>query len=115
MQNRFLARMACGVALLAACSATLAQDKKFPTRPIDMIVNFGPGGGADGLGRNVAKLMEPVFGVPVPVANVAGASGNSGPTKGLSWTPARHPLGTLTGVTNTPSGHGPGHMKGGKF
>ena len=71
-------RLACAVLLLAAMASAAAQEKKFPARPIDMIVNFGPGGGADGLGRTVAKLVEPILGVPVPVANVAGASGNAG-------------------------------------
>src|SRR5258706_433470 len=111
MQNRFLARMACGVALLAACSAAIAQSAKFPSRPIDMIVNFGPGGGADGLGRNVAKLMEPVFGVPVPVANVAGASGNAGLSKVLSSTPDGYTIGTMTGLTIAAWISGLGNMK----
>jgi len=111
MQNRFVARMACSVALLAACSATLAQDKKFPTRPIDMIVNFGPGGGADGLGRTVAKLVEPILGVPVPVANVAGASGNAGLAKVLGSTPDGYTIGTLTGLTISAWLSGLGTMK----
>jgi len=38
MQKRNLVRLAWGLALLAACSAVLAQDRKFPSRPIDMIV-----------------------------------------------------------------------------
>ena len=70
-------RLVCALTLLAAMGGAAAQEKKFPARPIDMIVNFGPGGGADGLGRTVAKLAEPVLGVPIPVANVAGASGNA--------------------------------------
>ena len=46
-----------------------------------MIVNFGPGGGADGMGRTVARLLSPLLGVPVPASNVAGAAGNTGLTK----------------------------------
>ena len=88
-----------GMALLAVAAGATAQDRKFPARPIDMIVNFGPGGGADGLGRMMAKLMEPGLGVPVPVANVAGASGNAGLTKVLGSTPDGYTIGTMTGLS----------------
>jgi tripartite-type tricarboxylate transporter receptor subunit TctC len=76
-----------------------------------MIVNFGPGGGADGLGRMVAKLVEPVLGVPVPVANVAGASGNAGLTKVLGSTPDGYTIGTMTGLTIAAWISGLGNMK----
>lgn len=99
MARLILVRLLCGIALLAAAAGAAAQDRKFPTRPIDMIVNFGPGGGADGLGRVMAKLMEPVLGVPMPVANVAGASGNAGLTKVLGSTPDGYTIGTMTGLT----------------
>jgi tripartite-type tricarboxylate transporter receptor subunit TctC len=98
MMRRNAVRLVCGIALLAGMTGVAAQDK-FPARPIEMIVNFGPGGGADGLGRMVAKLMEPVLGVPVPVANVAGASGNAGLTKVLGSTPDGYTIGTMTGLS----------------
>lgn len=61
---------------------TLAQD--YPTRPIDIIVPWGPGGGADQLGRLTAKLMEPVMKTSFPVVNVPGATGATGMAKLLS-------------------------------
>ena len=99
MQKRIVVQMVCGVALLAACAAAHAQEKKFPSRPIDMIVNFGPGGGADQLGRVMSKLLEPVLGIPLPVANIAGASGNAGLAKILASTPDGYTVGTLTGLS----------------
>jgi tripartite-type tricarboxylate transporter receptor subunit TctC len=111
MQKRNLVRLAWGLALLAACAAVLAQDTKFPSRPIDMIVNFGPGGGADQLGRVVSKLLEPVLGVPVPVANVAGASGNAGLIKVLASTADGYTLGTLTGLSISAWASGLGKMQ----
>jgi len=111
MQKRNLVRLAWGLALLAACSAVLAQDRKFPSRPIDMIVNFGPGGGADQLGRVMSKLLEPVLGVPVPVANVAGASGNAGLVKVLNSTADGYTLGTLTGLSISAWASGLGKMQ----
>ncbi|HEV8096343.1 MAG TPA: tripartite tricarboxylate transporter substrate binding protein [Burkholderiales bacterium] len=104
-------RLACAVVLLAAMAGAAAQEKKFPARPVDMIVNFGPGGGADGLGRTVAKLVEPVLGVPVPVANVAGASGNAGLQKVLGSTPDGYTIGTMTGLTISAWLSGLGTMK----
>jgi tripartite-type tricarboxylate transporter receptor subunit TctC len=111
MQKRNLVRLAGSLALLAACAAALAQDRKFPARPIDMIVNFGPGGGADQLGRVLSKLLEPVLGVPVPVANVAGASGNAGLVKVLTSTADGYTLGTLTGLSISAWASGLGKMQ----
>jgi tripartite-type tricarboxylate transporter receptor subunit TctC len=76
-----------------------------------MIVNFGPGGGADGLGRELGKLMEPILGVAMPVANVAGASGNAGLQKVLSATPDGYTVGTLTGLSISAWASGLGKMK----
>jgi tripartite-type tricarboxylate transporter receptor subunit TctC len=67
---------ALGVAPLLARPA-LAQDS-FPSRPLRMIVPFGPGGAND----IVARLMQPVLqqrlGQPVVIENRAGATGNIG-------------------------------------
>jgi tripartite-type tricarboxylate transporter receptor subunit TctC len=76
-----------------------------------MIVNFGPGGGADQLGRVMSKLLEPILGVPLPVANVAGASGNAGLTKVLGSTPDGYTLGTLTGLSTSAWASGLGKMQ----
>src|SRR5947208_2571225 len=111
MRQRILVRMGWSVAFAVACVAAQAQEKKFPSRPVDMIVNFGPGGGADQLGRVMAKLLEPVLGVPVPVANIAGASGNAGLSKVLTSTPDGYTLGTLTGLSISAWASGLGKMR----
>jgi tripartite-type tricarboxylate transporter receptor subunit TctC len=104
-------RLIAGITLLMVGAAAFAQGARYPSRPIEMIVNFGPGGGADGLGRNVAKQMEPALGVPVPVANVAGASGNAGLAKVLGSTPDGYTIGTMTGLTIAAWISGLGNMK----
>lgn len=73
-------------ALLAFCGAafTAAAQEKYPTRPIEFIVPWGPGGGADQLARKAAPLMEKALGVSLPVINVAGATGQSGLNKMLA-------------------------------
>ena len=68
----------CGVAF------TAAAQEKYPTRPIEFIVPWGPGGGADQLARKAAPLMEKQLGVSLPVINVAGATGQSGLNKMLA-------------------------------
>jgi putative tricarboxylic transport membrane protein len=73
-----------GSAFLAM--ASLAQspanaEDKYPSRPIELIVPFGPGGGADQLARLTGKLLEPMIGQGIPVINVPGAVGASGMAK----------------------------------
>ena len=46
--------------------AALAQG--YPDRPVELIVTFGPGGGADLMGRTMAQLMEGPLGVSIPVS-----------------------------------------------
>jgi tripartite-type tricarboxylate transporter receptor subunit TctC len=57
---------------------------QYPERPIELIVPWGPGGGADQLARLVSKLSEPLLGQGVPVVNVPGATGASGIVKLIS-------------------------------
>ncbi len=61
---------------LAIGDLALAQ-KKYPNRPVDLVVPSGPGGGADQLARKISPLLEKQFGVPFPVSNLAGAGGNA--------------------------------------
>jgi tripartite-type tricarboxylate transporter receptor subunit TctC len=77
----FLAGAAAGSALAAASARNLAFAEDYPTRPITLIVPWGPGGGSDQVGRAVAKAMEPVIKVSIPVINVPGADGNNGMVK----------------------------------
>lgn len=82
---------------MALGGVALAQE--YPDRPIELIVTFGPGGGADLMGRTMAQLIEEPLGVPVPVSNVGGASGNAGLTQ-LRTNPADgYTMGTLISLT----------------
>ena len=78
------ALLICAVGLVAAAGAGPARAAGFPERPIELIVPWGPGGGADQLARLVSKLMEPMIGQGVPVVNVAGATGATGMAKLLA-------------------------------
>jgi tripartite-type tricarboxylate transporter receptor subunit TctC len=79
-------RLRCLAALLTAigCAGAASAQEKFPTRPVELIVPFGPGGGADQLGRLVSKLAEPLLGQGIPVVNVPGGTGATGMAKLLA-------------------------------
>lgn len=81
--THLLAGAALAVGSLFAAATANAQ-QKFPERPVEFIVPWGPGGGADQLARLVGKLAEPAFGQAMPVVNVAGATGGTGMAKLLA-------------------------------
>jgi tripartite-type tricarboxylate transporter receptor subunit TctC len=98
---RVFGKLAVGAALMTGAmtigGAALAQG--YPDRPVELIVTFGPGGGADLMGRTMAQLMEGPLGVSIPVSNVGGASGNAGLTQ-LRTNPADgYTMGTLISLT----------------
>jgi tripartite-type tricarboxylate transporter receptor subunit TctC len=71
---------AVGAALMGGNVAAVG----FPERPIELVVPWGPGGGADQLARLVSKLSEPMFKQGVPVLNVPGGTGATGIAKLLA-------------------------------
>ncbi|MBX9591607.1 MAG: tripartite tricarboxylate transporter substrate binding protein [Hyphomonadaceae bacterium] len=75
------ATLAAGLQILTA-GIGAAQD--FPSRPIEFVVPWGAGGGADQVARKLAKIMEPKLKVSMPVINVPGATGQTGLTKMLT-------------------------------
>src|SRR5262245_9786054 len=65
--------------LLAAAAPASAQEQKdWPQKNIHMIVPFGPGGGADIIGRIIAQAMQERLGQPVVIENRPGAGGTIG-------------------------------------
>lgn len=71
-------------ALSAALCGSPAMAAGYPERPIELIVPWGPGGGADQLARLISKLMEPMLGQGIPVVNVPGGTGATGMAKLLA-------------------------------
>ena len=69
---------------LSSVGSGILSAQEFPSRPIEFIVPWGPGGGADQVARKLAKLMEPRLKVSMPVINVPGATGQTGLTKMLT-------------------------------
>ena len=80
------------LALFAAISAT--ADEKVSS-PIELIVPWGAGGGADQLARNIAHPLGAVLNAKVTVTNVPGATGNKGMAKLLKAPADGHSLAVL--------------------
>lgn len=68
---------------LACVSGGASAQEKYPTRPVEVIVPWGPGGGSDTTGRLVARFLESELKTSFPVVNVPGASGVTGVQKML--------------------------------
>jgi tripartite-type tricarboxylate transporter receptor subunit TctC len=73
-----LASLAIGVVVSAQCVVAYAQEAKFPSKPISIIVPYTPGGVADTFSRMLAQGLSKRLGQPVIVENKAGANGNIG-------------------------------------
>jgi tripartite-type tricarboxylate transporter receptor subunit TctC len=64
------------VACLFIAAPVRAQD--YPNKPIRLIVSFGPGGGADIVGRILGQAISERLGQPVVIENKPGAAGTLG-------------------------------------
>src|SRR5262245_6575156 len=64
--------------VLGALLAGQAQAQEWPQRTIRIIVSFGPGGGADIVGRIIAQGLQEKLGRSVIVENRPGAAGTTG-------------------------------------
>jgi tripartite-type tricarboxylate transporter receptor subunit TctC len=64
-------------ALLAPLGAA-AQEARFPSRAVTLVVPFPPGGSADALPRIVAEKLRERWGQPVIIENRPGAAGSTG-------------------------------------
>ena len=88
------------LALTAAlCLITIAKPapaQDWPQQPIHIIVSFGPGGGADIIGRILADAMQERLGKPVIVENKPGAGGILGNELVAHATPDGYTLGIMT-------------------
>jgi tripartite-type tricarboxylate transporter receptor subunit TctC len=76
MRKSLFALIAAAVAGAALCAPVRAED--WPARPIRIIVGFGPGGGADIIGRIVSQALQERLGQPVVIENKPGSAGTLG-------------------------------------
>ena len=81
MKRTFLVALA----LLAFAVPSFADN--YPSRPIKIIVPFGPGGFTDVVARILQKELQPVLGQPIVIENRAGAGSTIG-TDAVAKSPA---------------------------
>jgi tripartite-type tricarboxylate transporter receptor subunit TctC len=86
-------------AILVAGAAALHAQERYPSRPIEFIVPWGPGGGADQVARKSSQLMEKDLKVSLPVINVPGATGQTGLNKMLTSPADGYTISVMTGDT----------------
>lgn len=83
-------------AALALFSSASALAEEWPSRPIELVVPFAPGGGTDLLARALADELSKQFDVPVQVVNRAGGGGVVGFENIKAAKPDGYTLGILT-------------------
>ena len=77
----FLISLAGLLSVIAQAQATsTSSGQAYPTRPVRMIIPFGPGGSSDFVGRILQPKLTELLGQTVVADNRAGASGNVGST-----------------------------------
>jgi tripartite-type tricarboxylate transporter receptor subunit TctC len=76
MRKWLIAVIAACLAAAGICASSPAQE--WPARPIRIIVGFGPGGGADIVGRIVGQALQERLGQPVVIENKPGSAGTLG-------------------------------------
>ncbi|ARP79944.1 ABC transporter substrate-binding protein [Bordetella genomosp. 8] len=77
--GKLITGAAAAALFLAAGTALAAEDAaSFPSKPLDIIVTFPPGGGTDMLARLIGNYMPEAIGKTAIVENRPGASGNVG-------------------------------------
>ena len=72
-----LARLLCAsLASLSMLASSWAAG--YPTKPVELVVAYQPGGGSDNTARAIADAVHPIFPQSVYVVNKPGASGSIG-------------------------------------
>ncbi|TCJ15617.1 tripartite tricarboxylate transporter substrate binding protein [Rubrobacter taiwanensis] len=64
-----------GVLVIALLAFSCGPGAEYPSRPVELIVPFGPGGAADVAARQIAELASEELGESIQVRNVTGGGG----------------------------------------
>src|SRR5438552_3498280 len=90
--------LALAAALLATPVAAPAMAQDYPSRPVRIVVPFGPGGPADVVARQLGSILQENFGQSFVVENRTGAGGVIGTVEAAKSPPDGY---TLLMMSNT--------------
>ncbi len=85
------AAFAAALAMLATAHVAAAQDG-YPDHNVRMLVGYPPGGPVDIIGRVISDRLSQIWGQPVVVENITGASGNIAADRAAHATPDGYTL-----------------------
>ncbi|HET7837623.1 MAG TPA: tripartite tricarboxylate transporter substrate binding protein BugE, partial [Variovorax sp.] len=94
MQRRQWSALAGAAALFALAGSSWAQG--YPTRPVELVVPFAPGGTTDIVARVISEPLGRALGQSVIVINKAGGGGIVGATETARAAPDGYKLGVAT-------------------
>lgn len=89
-------RKAC-IALAGLAVSARASAQAFPSRAIELLIPFAPGGAVDVMGRMSGEVLSKELGQPVVVRNVPGAGGNISYSRLAKAPPDGYTLGLVGG------------------
>jgi tripartite-type tricarboxylate transporter receptor subunit TctC len=95
MKSRWIIALVCGLALVNPFSA-LAQEEKWPTKPITMILVYAPGGGTDASNKALIEALKKELKVPIIPKYVVGAAGSLGAYELSKAKPDGYTIGNTT-------------------
>ena len=80
------------LAVIVVCPAGFAEAQRYPSRTVEVVVAYGPGGSTDLVARALAQKFQDRLGQSVVVLNKPGASGSIGATLAARAAPDGHTL-----------------------
>jgi tripartite-type tricarboxylate transporter receptor subunit TctC len=93
--SRFLSplrRLTPGALVVGVMLFATAQAQTFPSKPLRLVVPFGPGGSSDVVARIMADGATEALGQPMLIENVPGAGGNIGTARVVKAAPDGYTL-----------------------
>ena len=96
MNFRRLSALKLFAALSLSIASSLANAQTYPTRPITLIVPYGPSGSTDPVARQYASQLQKLLGVEVNIENKPGGSGTIGTGLVVRSKPDGYTLGLAT-------------------
>lgn len=100
MQRRKLGKLGAALAAVAVIPTVFAKPDPaagYPSRPIQLVIPFAPGGGTDIVGRAIGHKLSEAFGQPVIIENKAGGNGSIGANAVAKSAPDGYTLSMVTG------------------